>query len=81
MTQAVKPRKETARAEPGGAVTAASRQALQALLRTALPEVTVAQQTPEELSSLLTQAHLSRSQQREPSRSSALERRWHNSIP
>ncbi len=67
MTQATKsatkPRSEAAKTEPAraavmdGAATSAARQALQALLRTALPEVTLGQQSAAELSALLSQAH------------------------
>ncbi|WP_420593469.1 DNA repair protein [Deinococcus sp.] len=66
MTQATKPKKSTAKAAESPAArisdsnsetSAASRSALQTLLRTALPEVRLVDQTPTELSALLTQAH------------------------
>ena len=66
MTQATKPKKSTAKAAESATASApdslsensaASRSALQTLLRTALPEMRLVDQTPTELSALLTQAH------------------------
>ncbi|GAA4001279.1 DNA repair protein PprA [Deinococcus rubellus] len=67
MTQATKPKKETVQKEVGhkeaarpsndSAVSSSSIQALQALLRTALPDLNVANLNAEQLSAALTQAH------------------------
>ena len=62
MTQATRPKKESGSRKESAPVSdtppsAAARQSLQTLLKTALPEVRVLDQTDAELSALLTQAH------------------------